>query len=152
MEKDSMSENMSAEKAPENGASESGTHSPGDEARKLTKTQAINLSATGLLICFFLPWAQFFTGRLSGFDLQKIGGAHKALWLIPISCIITIVAGFTNQSQKSAALFAGVLPFFALAYWLYQVGSDLMKILEIGAYFGLGLGLVLIVLSVTSKK
>jgi hypothetical protein len=147
-----MSENMSAGNEPEKAASELGTPSPEGGGATFTNSQAISLCATGLLICFFLPWAQILGQSISGFDLQKLGGNQKALWLIPISCIITIVAGFAKQSQKSAALFAGVLPFFALAYWLYQLGSDLMKILEIGAYFGLGLGLVLILLSATSKK
>ena len=88
----------------------------------------------------------------SGFDLQKTGDYYKTLWLIPISCVITIAAGLAKQSQKSAALFAGVLPFFAAGYWLYQLGAQIfINILGIGAYFGLCLGLVLIVLSSRSK-
>ena len=147
-----MSENIT-EKGPEKAASEPEKAPKGDGGTTLTISQAIGLCATGLLICFFLPWAQFLGGSISGFDLQKLGGNQKFLWLIPISCAITIVAGYMKQGQKSAAQFAGVLPFFALAYWVHLLGVDVAKnVLAYGAYAGLGLGLALIILSVKLKK
>jgi amino acid transporter len=148
-----MSENKSADNGPEKAPSESGTPPPGEGGVTLTISQAINLCATGLLICFFLPWAQFLGGSASGFDLQKLGDNQKLLWLIPISCGITIAAGCMKQGQKSAAQFAGALPFLALAYWLNQLGLDVLKnFLAFGAYASLGLGLALIILSVKLKR
>jgi hypothetical protein len=148
-----MSENMSAGNEPAKAPSEPGTPSPGDGGATLNKSQAISLCATGLFICFFLPWAQILGQGISGFDLQKLGGSQKLLWLIPISCGITIAAGYLKQGQKAAAQFAGVLPFFALAYWIYQLGFDVIKnMLAFGAYGGLALGGVLLVLSAKSKK
>jgi amino acid transporter len=148
-----MPENISVEKGPEKAPSESGTPPQGCDSPTLTVSQSINLCATGLLICFFLPWAQFLDQKLSGFDLQKLGGYQKLLWLIPISCGITIAAGCMKQGQKSAAQFAGALPFLALAYWLNQLGLDVLKnFLAFGAYASLGLGLALIILSVKLKK
>ncbi len=148
-----MPANMSVEKRPEKTASESGTPPPGGGSPTLTISQASNLCATGLLICFFLPWAQILGQSISGFDLQKLGGNQKLLWLIPISCAMTIIAGYMKQGQKSAAQFAGVLPFFALAYWVHLLGVDVVKnVLAFGAYAGLGLGLALIVLSFKLKK
>ena len=138
-----MSENMSAGNEPEKAPSESGTPPPGGEGVTLTKSQAITLCATGILICFFLPWAQIFGGNVSGFDLQKLNDQQKLLWLIPIFCVITIIGGLTGRSQKIAAQLTGALPFFALAYWLHQLGGDLMKVLNIGAYGSLILGLIM---------
>ena len=146
-------ENMTAGNGPEKAQSESGTASNQSSSVSLNKSQLISLCATGLLICFFLPWARILGQDLSGFDLQKLGGNQKALWLIPISCGITIVAGYLKQGQKSAAQFAGVLPFFTLAYWLHQLGIDVVKnVLAFGAYAGLGLGLLLLILSARLKK
>ena len=119
----------------------------------MTKSQAINVCATGLLICFFLPWAQILGQGISGFDLQKLGGSQKFLWLIPISCGLTIAAGYLKQGQKVAAEFAGVLPFLVAGYWIHQLGFDVVKnLLASGAYGGLALGGVLLVLSAKSKK
>ena len=142
-----MSENLPVEKPPDKTQLQSSVVS----APTLSKSQAINLCAVGLLICFFLPWVYLLDQPFSGFTLQKLGGIYLAFWLIPVFCITTIVAGLIKQSQKSGALLTGSLPFFALAYWYYQLGPDLLKILTIGAYVGLGLALALIVLSTKLK-
>jgi hypothetical protein len=42
-----------------------------------------NLCTTVFGVGFFLPWAHFFGAEPSGFDLQKLGGEHRLLWLIP---------------------------------------------------------------------
>jgi hypothetical protein len=147
-----MSENKSVENEPQKVASESGTSQSGGESVTMTKSQAINLCATGLFICFFLPWAHILGQPVSGFDLQKLGGNQKLLWLIPISCGITIVAGYLKQGQKTAANFAAALPFLALIYWTQQLGVDVIKnVLAFGAYAGLALALVLAVLVAKSK-
>ena len=76
---------------------------------------------------------------------------YKTLWLIPGFCLFTIGMGLAKQSQQLVGIVTGALPFFALAYWLHQIGPDLMKMLGIGAYCELGLGVVLIVLSFRGK-
>lgn len=90
---------------------------------------------------------------ITGFDLQKLGGNYKALWLIPISCGLCVVAGYLKQGQKSMAQFAGAFPFFVLAFWLHEYGLEFIKkALAFGAYAGLGLALLLVILSVKSKN
>lgn len=69
------------------------------------------------------------------------------LWSIPAFSAITVFAGMAKSSQKGVAQLAGALPFFALAYGLYNVGQDLMKIVAIGGYLSLGLGLALFILA-----
>ncbi len=112
----------------------------------LSKSQAITICAVGLLICFFLPWISFL-GSASGFDLTKVGGKSLLLWSLPIFSALTILAGMTKNRSKSLAQFTGALPFFVLAYGLYNVGSDLIRILAIGGYLSLILGLALFILA-----
>ena len=120
----------------------------------LNTSQLISACAVGLIICFFLPWISFlFWGKPSGFELAKEGAKTKGdavafafLWAIPFFSLVTFLAGMVKQSQKNIAQFTGAFPFAALAYGLYYVGSDLMKILEFGAYISLLLGLVLFIL------
>jgi len=101
--------------------------------------------AGGLLLSFFLPWANFFGASPSGFDIQKMGEIHKALWLIPILSGITLVAGFAKWNQQGFAFAAGVMPFVTLLYWFNQLGSDLMQILTYGGYLSLAFGLALLI-------
>jgi hypothetical protein len=120
---------------------------PQNQAASLSRAQLVNLCAAGLGISFFLPWAQFWGANLSGFDLQKMGDEQRLLWLIPIFCVITILAGVTKRSQKVVGEIAGMLPFLAGAYWYYKLRSDLFHILTFGAYLSLICGAALIVLS-----
>jgi hypothetical protein len=102
--------------------------------------------AAGLAVSFFLPWVNFWLGNPSGFDLQKTGGEQRLLWLIPVFCIITIVAGVTKYNQKPIAIFTGALPFATGAYWYSQIGTDLFHMLTYGAYLSLIFGTALLVL------
>jgi hypothetical protein len=49
------------------------TAAPENQTVSLGRTQLVNLCAAGLGVSFFLPWAQFLGGNVSGFDLQKAG-------------------------------------------------------------------------------
>lgn len=114
-------------------------------------SQLVSLCALGLGVCFFLPWAHVLFGNPSGFDLQKMGDEQRLLWLIPIFCVICIIAGIARQSQNFVARVTGLLPFIALVYWYNKIGSDLGQILAIGAYLSLIFGIALIILPTKSK-
>ena len=125
-----------------------------NQSVSINTSQLVSICAVGLIICFFLPWISFFFwGKPSGFDLAKLGAKAEGnavalvfLWAIPFFSLVTVLAGMVKQSQKNIAQFTGVLPCAALAYALFYHGSDLMKILEFGAYISLFLGLVLFIL------
>lgn len=102
--------------------------------------------AVGLAVSFFLPWASFWMGNPSGFDLQKLGNQQLLLWAIPLFCLITIIAEVTKTAQRIAALVTGALPFAAGAYWFFQIGNDLFQMLTYGAYLSLIFGAALLVL------
>jgi len=131
--------------------SESPTAAPSHQAAGLGQTQLVNLCALGLGVSFFLPWANVLFGTLSGFELQKAGDEQRLLWLIPIFCVITILAGITKRSQKVVGEIAGALPFLAGAYWYYKLGSDLFHILTYGAFLSLICGAALLILPRKAK-
>ena len=139
-----MADQITIKPSPESESSEPPTGSGNEnQSVSLNLSQAVSLCAVGLLICFFLPWISFFLGKPSGLDFAKEGGRWLLLWSIPIFCVLTIFAGITKRSQKIVAQFTGALPFFVLGFGLYHEGKDLLRVLEIGAYAGLALGLVL---------
>ena len=124
---------------------------PDHEADRLIRAMFVNLCALGLGVSFFLPWVHFLLGAPSGFDLQKLGHEQRLLWLIPVLCIITIVAGVTRMSQNVVGRLTGILPFIVGIYWYNKIGSDLLHILTYGAFLSLAFGLALIVLPGRSK-
>ncbi len=133
-----------SETTPTEASANSANESPGVT---LNRSHLIAGAAVGMLIAFFLPWVRIFFGSpVSGFDLQKLSNGYKLLWLIPIASVITIFATFTGRSPKIAAQVTGTLPFIALAYWLYHLGGDLLKVLSIGAWLSLICGLALFIL------
>src|ERR1041385_2628075 len=115
--------------------------SPANSSASLTIPKTIGLCAIGLLVSFFLPWAGVFGQSISGFDLQKMPGNPKWLWIIPVFSVITILAALTGRCRKIAAIFTGALPFCVLAYWLNQLGSELLRTLGLGAWLSLICGL-----------
>ena len=127
------------------------TAAPENQTVSLGRTQLINLCAAGLGVSFFLPWAQFLGGNISGFDLQKAGDGQRLLWLIPIFCAITIFAGVTKRSQKIAGQLTAALPFCVGIYWYSKIGSDLFHILTYGAFLSLAFGAMLDILPRKSK-
>lgn len=106
----------------------------------------IGLCAIGLLASFFLPWTHILGQGISGYDLQKLGEKQRALWLIPAFSVFTIFAAKTKRCQKVIAQLSGALSFCVLAYWLNQLGSDLLRHLSFGAWLSLICGLALIIL------
>jgi hypothetical protein len=133
-----------SESTPTNTAQENQSVSSG-------RTQLVYLCAAGLGVSFFLPWANFFGAKLSGFDLQKMGDEQRLLWLIPMFCVITILAGFAKASQHIAARMTGALPFIVGIYWYYKIGSDLTQLLTYGAYLSLIFGAALFILPRRAK-
>jgi|ERR1039458_2404796 hypothetical protein len=117
----------------------------------LSLPHLVNLCAAGLGVSFFLPWARFFGANLSGFNLQKLGGQQRLLWLIPICCAITIFAGATKRSQKIVGQLTGALPFCVGVYWYTKLGRDMFEILSYGAFLSLAFGLALFILPRKSK-
>jgi hypothetical protein len=102
-------------------------------------SQGIGLCAAVIALSFFLPWINFLGMKASGFDLvQKSGGASLLLWAIPFFGIVGLLTGMTKSTGvKTAGQIAGIIPFFALGYGLYDSGADLLKLLGAGAYLGL---------------
>ena len=125
---------------------ESTSVAPENQTVSLTRTQLTNLCAAGLGVSFFLPWAQFFGGNISGFDLQKLGDEQKLLWAIPVFCAITIFAGVTNRSQKIVGQLTGALPYIVGIYWYSKLKDDLFHILTYGAFLSLIFGAALTIL------
>jgi hypothetical protein len=124
---------------------------PANQTVSLGRAQLVSLCAAGLGVSFFLPWANFFGGNVSGFDIQKLGDQQRLLWLIPICCAITVFAGLTKRSQKIAGQLTGALPFCVGVYWYAKLGSDLFHILTYGAFLSLAFGAALIILPRKSK-
>jgi hypothetical protein len=116
-----------------------------------TRIHLINLCAAGLGICFFLPWASFFGSNITGFDLQKTGDEQRLLWLIPIGCAFTTLAGVTKRNQKIVGQLTGALPFLIGIYWYLKLKDDFFHILTYGAYLSLIFGAALFFLSRKAK-
>jgi len=112
----------------------------------LSRSQLIRACALGLLVSFFLPWIQFIGQSLSGFDLQKMPGGQKWLWIIPIFSVITMFVPVAGRCLKIAAILTGALPFCVLAYWLNEVGNELLRTVGLGGWLSLFFGLTLLIL------
>jgi len=113
-----MSENKSVENGSQPTPAKTGTASlEGCTASWLNKSRAISVCAAGIFICFFLLWARFFGHDVLAYALQKLGGNQKFLWLNPLSCVITIIAGHLKPRQKAAAQ-----PADALLAWPLRIG------------------------------
>lgn len=117
----------------------------------LGRTQLVNLCALGLGVSFFLPWAHVFFGSPSGFDLQKLGDEQRFLWLIPIFCMITVIASVNKRAQQIAAQLTGLLPFIVGIYWYSKIGKDMFQVLAFGAYLSLIFGAAMFVMPRKSK-
>jgi branched-chain amino acid transport system permease protein len=102
--------------------------------------------AGGLVVFFFLPWAQLFGFGVSGYNLGQLGSYGNLAWLILVGGIATIAAIVLEADEALARMVAGVtgfLPWAGLLYGLSKVGTDLFQILSIGAYLTLLAGLAL---------
>lgn len=112
--------------------------------------QPQNLCAVGIIVCFFLPWAQLFMLNASGFQLQQLGSYGTLAWVIPLLAAATLIAAFNGSANKALPLATGCAPFLGLAYALAKAGGDLFHVLAIGAYLTLlaGAGLIAFSLSI----
>ena len=126
--------------------SESAASPPENQTVSLTRSQLTNLCAAGLGVSFFLPWAQFFGGNISGFDLQKAGDEQRLLWAIPVFCVITIFAGLTKRNQQIAGQLTGALPYIVGVYWYMKLKDDFFHVLAYGAFLSLIFRAVLFIL------
>ena len=140
-----MSENTSLETKPqETSNSPAPSNEGGNVNLNLSKTASV--CAAGLFVSFFLPWINFLGLKASLFHAAKQGGENLLYLSLPSFCVLTIIGGVTGKGQKTAAQLAGAVPFFAVGHSLYTHGTDIMQIFGIGAWLGLGLGLVLFLL------
>jgi hypothetical protein len=106
-------------------------------------------------LCFFLPWMNILGVGVSGFQIQKLGHDGLALWLIPITSVIAILAGCIQKSQKDAAMLAGITPFGIIIYFCIQAGNDYQAIINLlggGAWAALVIGFLMIILSFSLKN
>jgi hypothetical protein len=141
-----MSQQTNTSQEPQQATSSTETQSVG-----VNTSLAVNICAVCLCICFFLPWIGFF-GTASGFDLAKTGGKALILWSIPIFSVITILINVITKNRiRIVAQFTGTFPFVGLAYGLYHLKIDFMRILAIGGYLSLILGLALFILPFRRK-
>lgn len=140
----------SEEKSPE--AASTSVSTQERQSVSLNVSTVVALCAALLLGCFFLPWMNVIFARPSGFDFAKEGGPYSAFWLLPFCCVVTFFAALSKSSVRVSAQITGCLPFVILVFGFYQIGAGFPKFLEVGAYFGLVLGLGLLVITARLKE
>jgi len=119
---------------------------------------AQNICAICLIIFFFFPWMNI--GGLIKFSGYEIPDAVKTLgqfaasfgettkmnpkvhlfyllYLIPIFSVITIILNIKGREPKYAGLVAAAVPIVSLIYFVYEIGSEILDGLAIGAYLTL---------------
>jgi hypothetical protein len=109
-----------------------------------TIRNVISVSAAILGASFFMPWAAFFGGNISGLDIQKHFDSYKLVWLVPACAAITLLVNMAGAQTAIVRRIAGAVPFAILAYSLSKFGSDLFQILSWGGWVALAAGIVLI--------
>ncbi len=139
-----VSEHQPAAAAPEH---QPATAAPEQQTAGLGWTFMVILCAIGLSVSAFMRWTHFSDDVSWGVDQQKKSDALLLLWLIPVCCWITVVAGVSRRAQQIAGLLTGLVPFGIVIYWYTQFGSNLFNILAYGAYISLALGAALFVMS-----
>lgn len=111
-----------------------------------------SICAAGMIISFFLPWAQIWGFSASGYNLGKLGSYANLAWLIPCMSVVVIVLGLAGKSVKIAGLLTGLLPFAGLLYGISEIGDKLFHVIGIGVYLTLATGLLLILTSLNVIK
>lgn len=108
--------------------------------------------AISLFTCFFLPWLRILIVQLSGAMLARYGGYYTLLWLMPLFCLFTIIACLVKNGERSAAQVAGLSPFVALTFAVYDSGRQITQTFEVGAWASLLFGLILFLLGCRLKN
>ena len=111
----------------------------------LKRSHLVSLFAAGLGVCFFVPWVNMVFIRPSGFDLQHEGGVAFLFWAMPALAAVALVAGLSGKQYRVAGQLAALTPFAILGYGISQQGSDLLRLLEPGAWIALVCGCALFI-------
>lgn len=102
---------------------------------------------------FWLPWMKILGfHQLSGMDFANSQPSCKVLWLIPAGGFVSVLSSLSKPSVPALAAAMGLLPWMALAYGLFDSGKELLNILQVGAYFTLGAGALLLLSAKQSGK
>jgi hypothetical protein len=120
--------------------------------KQSTTRNVVSVSAAALGASFFMPWAAFFGGTISGLDIQKHFDSYKLVWLLPACAAITLVLNLAGAPTALARRFTGAVPFAILAYSLNKFGSDLFQILSWGGWVSLAAGFTLVVVPSLAKS
>jgi len=121
------------------------THNPHSRGGSLGCRILISLSAAALFASFFLPWAIFFWGQLSGLDIQKNFSSYKLVWLLPAGALLTVILSATGLPMGVLRRVAGAIPFAILIYSLARFGSDFWQMIAWGGWLALAAGAVLVI-------
>lgn len=101
-------------------------------------------AAAGMIVAFFLPWAEFFGFRPSGFEFGEVGTLYGNLaWLVPGGALAVLGVGLSGRESWWLRAGVGLVPWIALAYGFSQMGTTVFRVLIYGAYAGLVCGAVL---------
>lgn len=117
-----------------------------------------NFCALGLIISFFLPWAQLMGFGASGYDLTKIGSYGNLGWGIPIFALLTIAnSQYRAKATNYAGVMAGFYPFLLVLEFQYQNGfppipQEIFHIISIGGYLTALFSLGIIYFSLQKKS
>ena len=110
-------------------------------------------AAAAQIACFFVPWVKMLFVGISGYQISQLSSDElKLVWVVPVTALLAISAVVSKQFVRPLCQIAGATPFIALLYYCTREGTDLLQILDVGAYFTLFLGMVLIVLGSSAKQ
>jgi hypothetical protein len=102
------------------------------------------VSAAVLAASFFMPWATFLGGNISGLEIQKNVDSYKLVWLLPACAGITLILSMAGAQTAVVRRIAGLVPFALLGYSLNKFGTDLFQIVSWGGWVALASGIALI--------
>lgn len=109
----------------------------------MSKNSLYIATSCALLISFFLPWVEFIISG-SGYDIAtQFSGQSKILWLVPISALIMTFSVLFRFQNPWILRATGILPWVIFIRVFVEMGTDVFRILAIGAYLALATGLVL---------
>jgi hypothetical protein len=117
-----------------------------------TTRHIISIAGAVLAASFFMPWAGFFGGNISGLDIQKNMESYKLVWFLPACAVVTIVLNIAGAQTAFVRRITGAVPFAILAYSINKFGSDLFQILSWGGWVALAAGIVLVIVPSPAKS